>query len=273
MLDILKIRFSNWKNNPRKWRPAFIAKGIFSVLREYYETFVEDRGVKRRLWQDAKTRQRLMTPPMEPEFVEILLDKEFVNSVAQVKDLTCLDFARLANVWNLARTVGPGIYLEVGTFRGGTALHICNAIADRETAFYCFDPFEKGGYEKLGELDNWFKPNDFTETRFELVRELLSSKPYAKVIQGYFPDVAEALGLKNIAFCHLDVNTYDATQKCLEFLAPRISSRGLIIIDDYGMTETPGVAKAVTDFLAIHPSFILIPIFPVQAVLLPKLLW
>ncbi len=270
MLDMLEARFSNWKNNPRKWRPGFVAKGIFSVLRQCYETCLEYPEEKRRLQLVAQTRQRLMTPPLEPEYVNILLDNEFADSVAQVKDLTCLDFARLANVWTLARTAGPGIYLEVGSFRGGTALHICNAIADRKAEFFCFDPFEKGGYEKLGELDKWFKPNDFTQTGFERVKGLLSSKPYAKVIQGYFPDAAEGLDLKNIAFCHLDVNTYDATQRSLEFLAPRLSSRGLIVIDDYGMTETPGVVKAVVEFLAIHPSFMLIPMFPVQAVLLPK---
>ncbi len=270
MLDILDARFSNWKKNPRKWRPGFIAKGIFSVLRQSYETVLEYPAEKRRLRLLAQTQLRLMIPPLEPEYVEVLLDKEFADSVAQVKDLTCLDFARLANVWNLARTAGPGVYLEVGSFRGGTALHICNAIADRKADFFCFDPFEKGGYEKLGELDKFFKPNDFTETGFERVKRLLSPRPYAKVIQGYFPDVAQGLDLKNIAFCHLDVNTYDATQRSLEFLAPRISSRGRIVIDDYGMTETPGVAKAIMEFLAIHPSFILIPMFPVQAVLLPR---
>lgn len=273
MLKILEIHFLNWKNNPRKWRPGFIVKGIFVVLRNTFLDYYEGREANRRSRQKAQVRQTLMIPPIEAEFVEMLLDKEFANSVAQVKDRTCLDVARLANIWNLARVVGPGIFLEVGSFRGGTALHICNAIADRKATFYCFDPFEKGGYEKLGELDTYFKPNDFTETRFESVKALLSSKPYAKVIQGFFPDAAEELDLKNIAFCHLDVNTYDATKKSLEFLVPRISPRGLIVIDDYGMTETPGVVKAVADFLAVHPSLILIPMFPVQALLLPKSLW
>jgi hypothetical protein len=44
----------------------------------------------------------------------------------------------------------------------------------------------------------------------------------------------------------------------------------LIVIDDFDHLETPGVNKTVAEFLAGHPSFLLIPMFPVQAVLLPK---
>ena len=105
-----------------------------------------------------QNRERLMTPAIEAEDVNILFDPEFQNSVAQVKEFSCLDIARLANLWNLARLAGPGIFLEVGTYKGGTALHICNAIKDRGAAFYCFDPFEKGGFEKIGDRTNVSSP-------------------------------------------------------------------------------------------------------------------
>lgn len=66
---------------------------------------------------------------------------------------------------------------------------------------------------------------------------------------------------------------YNATKESLQFLAPRLAPRAIIVIDDYHHIETPGVAKAVEEFLAENPSFLLVPMFPVQAVLVPKGLW
>lgn len=262
MRGMLKERLRRWKTSPRKWKLSYIGSGLQALL----STIVQD-------YRLARNRKALLTPAIEPEYVKILLDPDFRNSVAQVSEYTCLDVARLANLWNLARLAGPGIFLEVGTFLGGTALHICNAIGRGDVPFYCFDPFEKGGFEKMTDLDKSFNADDFTEAQYKSVVDLLSSKPNAKVIQGFFPSAAESLNLRNIAFCHLDVDIYDATQRSLEYLAPRLAPRGLIVVDDFDQRETPGVNKAVAEFLASHSSFMMIPVFPVQAVLLSKALW
>jgi predicted O-methyltransferase YrrM len=262
MIGMLKERLGRWKASPRKWTIPYIWSGLKGV----FLTILQD-------YRLARKRKKLLTPAIEAEYVNMLFDPEFKSSLALVSKCTCLDVARLANLWNLARLSGPGIFLEVGSFQGGTALHICNAIEHRDVRFYCFDPFEKGGFEKMTDLDKVFKASDFTTTRFESVVALLSSKPNAKVIQGFFPSAAEGLDLHDIAFCHLDVDVYDATKQSLEYLAPRLAPRGLIVVDDFDHIETPGVNKAVAEFLAAHPSFIMIPMFPVQAVLLPKSLW
>jgi len=223
--------------------------------------------------ESLTSHEKLLTLGRGAAWVEILQDKEFSASAEQVKDYTLLDVGRLANLWNMVQLVGPGIFMEVGSFRGGTALHICNAMVNRDAPFYCFDPFEKGAFENITDVDKPFLPEPFTKTRFKSVVELLSCRPNAKVVQGYFPAAATDLNLQDIAFCHLDVDIYDATKKCLEYLAPRLAPRALIVVDDYGCDDTPGVKKAVDEFLAERASFLLIPMFPIQALLLPKSLW
>jgi len=262
MMGTLREHFGGWKTSPRKWDVAYNLSGLKAI---------SDSPFRR--YREAKSREKLLSPAIEAEYVEILSDPEFRSSVTQVKEYTCLDVARLANLWNLARLSGPGIFLEVGSYKGGTALHICNAIELRGASFYCFDPFEKGGFDKLSDYDTAFRPADFTDTRYEAVVRLLSSKPDARVIQGFFPAAAESLNLRDIAFCHLDVDVYEATKKSLEYLAPRLAARSLIVVDDVDHRETPGVNKAVAEFLASNPSFLFIPMFPTQAVLLPKSLW
>jgi hypothetical protein len=52
-----------------------------------------------------------------------------------------------------------------------------------------------------------------------------------------------------------------------------LAPKGLIVLDDVGHLETPGVEKAMMEFVAAQPSFLAIPMFPCQAVLLPKTFW
>jgi Methyltransferase domain len=261
MKKTLSERLLRWKASPHKWEIGYIASGTAKVARDMLHRDT-----------DSQTQDKLLVPPIESTDVEILLDSEFLRSVNEIKELTCLDFARLANIWMLVQRAAPGLFFEVGSFKGGTARHICNAMP-QDAPFYCFDPFEKGGFEGLGPDDSIFKPMDFTDTQYERVVLLLASKPNATVIQGFFPAAAEGLDLHDISFCHLDVDTYEATRNSLEFLAPRLAQKGIIVVDDYGHRETPGVVNAVADFLAAHPSFFVLPMFPCQAVILSKDLW
>jgi hypothetical protein len=257
-MTAVKQHLLNWKANPRRWEINYVGSRLRDLVAAQFAK------------TQASTGEELLVPPIEAEYVDILFDPEFRRSVDQVKDYTCLDVARLANLWTSVRMSGPGIFIEAGSYKGGTALHICNAMQPTDQPFYCFDPFEKGGFEQLGECDAAFSATDFTDTRYEAVVSLLSAKPNAKAIQGFFPAAAEGLSLRDIAFCHLDVDTYNATKASLEYLAPRLAARALVVLDDFDHRETPGVRKALMEFLANYPGFFAIPMFPCQAALVPK---
>ncbi len=74
-------------------------------------------------------------PPIIGRDLLILSDPEFQRSVRMVREHTLLDVARLANLWNLARQTGPGTMLEVGTFRGGGALHLAIRLPSVNSSF------------------------------------------------------------------------------------------------------------------------------------------
>ncbi len=262
MFRDFKAHVSNWRKNPRRAQPKF----LLSRLGRYFLVEIL------RLFGYP----RPLSPPIETGRVEMLYNPTFLSSVAQVSEYTYLDEARLANLWNLVKFVGDGIFVEVGTFRGGTALHICNAIDDSQHAgarFYSFDPFERGGFESIGSDESAFRVDSFTETNYAEVVERLSAKPNAQVVQGYFPQAAEPFDLRDIAFCHLDVDLYEANLKCLNYLVPRLALRSAILVDDLGHVATPGVRRAIHHFLAQNPSFLLIEMFPCQGLLLPRHLW
>lgn len=257
-----KKRFANWKANPRRWDPQYIASSCRAIAAKHMRDL-----------RAGSERTKLLVPPIQAEYVELLYDVEFRRSVEEAMPHTMQDVARLANLWTAVKMAGPGTYLEAGSFLGGTALHICNAMPQVGSQFYCVDPFESGGYEVMQDWEQHFQSNTFTETKYAKVEKLLAHKPFAKAIQGFFPAAAEPLDLQSIAFCHLDVNMYDATRKSLEYVAPRLAPRSLIVADDYGHKDSPGVKFAVDEFVAAHSEFLAIPMFPIQMLLLPKHLW
>jgi O-methyltransferase len=258
MSGLLSLTFEKWKAHPRRYDVPFL---IQTSYRQYLD---------RRLME--KLRRRVLVPPIDPVNVEILADEDFRASVAAVRGRTLLDVGRLANLWNLARQAGPGVYLEVGSYRGGGALHICNAVRERNPRFYSFDPFEDGGFENIRPEDQLFSKDQFTETSYREVVRLLSSHPNATVKKGFFPAAAEGLDLQPIAFCHLDVDVYEATCECLNFIAPRLGPRSFIVLDDINR-NVKGVERAVQEFLAANPSFLMIPLFPSQGLLLSTKCW
>jgi len=106
----LKEHMAHWKVSPRKWDLTYVLSRLQTLSSSSY-----------RRNRKAQDFDKLLIPPIDVEYVKIVFDREFRSLVTQVKDHTCLDFARLANIWNLARLVGPGTFLEVGSYKGGTA--------------------------------------------------------------------------------------------------------------------------------------------------------
>jgi O-methyltransferase len=219
-----------------------------------------------------KARRRLLSPPIDTTNMEVLADPAFRLSAAEARPHTLLDVGRLANLWTMTRMVGEGSFVEVGTYRGGGALHILNAMHDRSQPFWCFDPFEDGGFEKITQDDKLFTCDDFTDTRHDKVVRLLARFPNATVVKGFFPAATVGIPIPPVAFCHLDVDVYEATRESLEFLAPRMARRSLIVLDDVHR-NVRGVDRAIAEFISAHPQFLFLPVFPCQGVILAKNLW
>ncbi len=218
MPGLFSFDYERWRSHPKRHDLLFLL----------------GTPVRRHLaWRQAEAqRRKLLVPPIDTSFIEILTDEEFRASAAAARGRTMLDVARLANLWYLARQAGPGVYLEVGSFRGGGALHVCNAVQTRKPRFYSFDPFEAGGFEAVGSQDKLFRKDQFTDTSYQEVVRLLSGHPNATVVKGYFPAAAENLDLRPIAFCHLDVDVYEATPGQSGVSGAAAGPKSFIVMDD-----------------------------------------
>ena len=200
--------------------------------------------------------------------VEILADADFQRSCRSIEGLTLLDTPRLANLWSLCRLTNPaGHIVEVGSYRGGGALHLSNSCPQRKV-IVC-DSFR--GFEHLDpDLDRNFAADQFKDTSQERVEKLFRDRGRDfQVIAGFFPRSCADISLGPVSFVHLDADTYKSTLESLEFLAGWLIERSLIVLDDY-FRKAEGVNRAVAQFTSENRSWVALPIFPSQGLMIHR---
>jgi hypothetical protein len=211
-----------------------------------------------------------LTKPIDENYVEILQDPAFLASVEEVSAITLLDSARLANLWMLCRASNPcGSLIEVGSYKGGAALHISNACPTRPI-FVC-DTFNGFGDLKIDPaIDGIFKKEQFTNVTFDAVKAAWAGKGRdVRWVRGYFPESANNMNVSNISFAHIDTDLYESTLESLNYLRPRLIGRSIVVFDDY-FRSANGLMKAVTEFTAAHRDWLAFPMFPGQGLMIHR---
>ena len=153
----------------------------------------------------------------------------------------------------------PGAFVECGVWRGGSMMAIALAlrhlgVTDRD--LYLFDTFT--GMTPPSEVDRhaitgasakqvletsaWL-PAPIEEVRRNLDSTLYPSDRFA-LIEGRVEDTIPARAPEQIALLRLDTDWYESTLHELIHLYPRLSPRGVLIIDDYGCFDG---SKLATD--------------------------
>lgn len=176
-------------------------------------------------------------------------DQAFIDKYILVKDFTLVSPFRLFPIFQFAQRANllNGDFAQVGIYRGGSAQLIAS-VKDPNKTFYLFDTFE--GLPNPDEGVDYYKKGRFADTSEEEVRERLRGFCGIEITKGVFPKSAQIQHQNSsYAFVYLDVDIYQSNLDSLSFFYPRMVPGGMIVIDDYGWTNTPGIAKSVHDFI------------------------
>ena len=163
----------------------------------------------------------------------------------------------------------PGAFVECGVFRGGSTMVTMMASlfrGSRDRAFFLYDTFtgfpwpdEIDVYHADGRpaRDEWQEKqtadgkSGWLVSSLEQTRANVESVGYPKelthYVQGMVEDTIPGEAPAQIAFLRLDTDFYVSTKHELEHLFPRLSPRGVLIIDDYGAFK--GAQQAVDEYL------------------------
>lgn len=159
---------------------------------------------------------------------------------------------RLDVLWRTAQECAPlgGGMVEVGVYRGGSALLLRHAVPD--CPLMLFDTFD--GHPTPSDRDTPAHPaGKFNDTNIGLVERLfrdVANKPI--IVPGRFPQtmVGQLASISSIFFAHVDVDIYESTRAAFETLWPLLRVGGAIVCDDYGFPECIGAKTAVEEFVA-----------------------
>jgi len=183
-----------------------------------------------------------------------------IDVLALAQRYSVNDRERLALLFTEARRQAArdaGDFIELGVFRGGSALLMAQALR------------EQGGQRRLQLLDSWqglpaLSPQDagtfvragtFAASSESQVRQLLAAAGLLDCCElhaGWFEQTLPSL-TGPFVLAHVDCDLYEPVKLGLAQLLPRMAAGGTIVVDDYGTAAQrrfPGVATAVHEVLA-----------------------
>ena len=195
--------------------------------------------------------------------------------------LTYLSDAKLVRLEeSLRATCLPqvrGAFVEFGVALGGSAILIARAAAQADKPFFGFDVFgvipppnsdrddddSRARYQTIisgkasgigGDLYYGYRDRLYDEVVQAFQRNnLMVDGRRISLVKGLFQDTWPGAQIDEVAFCHIDCDWHDPVKYCLERVAPRLSSDGIILLDDYH--DYGGCANATREFLGSSPEF------------------
>jgi hypothetical protein len=151
---------------------------------------------------------------------------------------------------------------EVGCFAGATSY----LILAQNTAFnahrseglqlkrhFIFDSFQGLSKPHVLDGDHW-QSGRFAIDEPTLRLNLHDFSGSFEVYVGWVPARFSEVEDRRFSFVHIDVDLYEPTLASLEFFYDKMSVGGILVIDDYGFENNPGVNIASKNFLSGRPE-------------------
>lgn len=150
-----------------------------------------------------------------------------------------------------------GDFIEMGVYRGGTAVLLAAALREQQARarLHLLDAWQGMPPPQAEDGQPLVGQGFFADASEQGVRELLASQGLLDRCQTYAGWFEQTLAAVRgpFALAHVDCDYYQPVRHCLEHVLPRMTARGVVIVDDHGTNEPrsfPGVARAVSEVIA-----------------------
>jgi O-methyltransferase len=182
-----------------------------------------------------------------------LADAAFQAVFQQIKTHTLVDQYRLYELWQLCEQLQhiAGDVLEIGVWKGGSAVLLANKFASLNVALTVFAADTFKGVVKVTNEDPSYKGGEHHETSEQLVQELANKVNHQplNILNGIFPeDTAYLVDKNQFRLIHIDVDIYQSAKDVFEWAWPRLSIGGMVVFDDYGFSTCQGITKLVNNY-------------------------
>jgi hypothetical protein len=190
-------------------------------------------------------------------------DDDHIDIIKRVKPFTMTSNERLYGLIEAVKYILnagiPGDFVECGVYKGGSVMAMAMVLlrancSDRN--LYLYDTF--AGMTEPTDADVDFlgrRPASWATWAFAPtadVKAAVYSTGYPKerthFVKGRVEDTIPARAPESICLLRLDTDWYESTRHELVHLLPRLSSGGVLIVDDYGQYR--GSRKAVDEYFS-----------------------
>jgi O-methyltransferase len=211
--------------------------------------------------------------------VETAVTREGLIKSITDRRLTYLSSSRLESLLGAAAAIKeskvPGDFAEFGIALGGSGICLARSL-EKGRRYIGFDlfgtippPTARDGarpherYKTIasgksagigGEAYYGYIPNLYEVVRGNFASfECPVDDARIRLVKGLFEDTLPRNGDVKIALAHIDCDWFDPVTLCLEYVWPRLSSGGIVILDDYN--DWDGCKKATDGFLSRNAGF------------------
>jgi asparagine synthase (glutamine-hydrolysing) len=206
-----------------------------------------------------------------------MTDKTIADEVRR-RRLTYVDHEKFDSLYDCVAKVRmsqtPGDFVEFGVALGGSGICLAKALtagrrylgfdvfgmipapsaADGEEVHARYSTIASGrsagidGDQYYGYVDNLY---EVVKTNFLSFGCTVDDKQII-LVKGLFRDTLPLHHEIRIALAHIDCDWYDPVSYCLNYVWPRLSTGGFIVVDDY--TAWSGCKKATDEFVSSHKT-------------------
>lgn len=268
-----------WRRAIRREEPAFSdvddpfdTTARPDLVRRYRRLEPRPRGLRRLFGRHPASLPQAVRPPIEqpwpPDVSES--DRRLLARAARFT-MTSLErqVALLEAVRYVIRRGVPGDFVECGVWRGGSSMIVAMALEQmgvRDRDLHLFDTFEGmtpptdadrslDGVSALSQLNAASKADAesvWCRAGLDDVRDAMASTGYPMerihLVKGSVERTLPGAAPDAIALLRLDTDWYESTRHEMQHLFPRLSSAGVLLVDDYGHWQ--GVRRAVDEYFA-----------------------
>lgn len=161
-------------------------------------------------------------------------------------DNTLITQDRLNELCRLISLTPPGLCAEIGVYKGGSLKEMATRHPDRE--FWGFDTFEGLPIQDWKHTEI-HKPEEFNDTSFVFVSNFLKECKNVTLLPGYFPVSMPVQAHEDVqfSFVHVDMDFYEGTKNAIITVYPMLKPGGIMVFDDFGWPNCPGVKQAIDE--------------------------
>jgi O-methyltransferase len=190
-------------------------------------------------------------------------------------------YALIKAVRYVARAKVPGDIVECGVWRGGSMMAVARTLLrenDTSRNLYLFDTFEgmpppsKVDVNPEGQsAESVLRRSDrssavWAHAALDEVKRAMAPVGYdagkTHYVKGKVEDTIPAGAPQRIALLRLDTDWFESTWHEMVHLYPRLSSAGVLLLDDYGWWR--GARKAVDKYLTEHGVNLLLNVIDLE---------